>query len=169
MDGADITSLILDDHDWFRRQFARLDDARGSAELAEVWGPLAARLDTHAEAEELIFYPELLKRGADDPDEETDDAIRDHNKIRDAVADANRHEIGTDEWWEAVGRARHENTEHMGEEEDEGLADFRNHASAELRATLAARWVDFYAAHPHGSGIDTRDRDPQAYIEENRG
>ncbi len=163
---ADITSLIMDDHEWFRRQFARLDDARTNEELAAIWEPLGVRLDTHAEAEETIFYPALLKRGAD-AEEETDDAIRDHNKIRDAVADAGRHDVGTDEWFAAVGRARTENTEHLGEEEDEGLPDFRKHASDELRERLGAQWADFYAAHPAGRGIDTRDRDPQAYLEEN--
>ena len=87
----DITSLIMDDHEWFRRQFAALDDADGPEELAAVWEPLATRLDTHAQAEETVFYPALLKKGdEEDAEEETDDAIRDHNKIKDAVADARK-------------------------------------------------------------------------------
>jgi hypothetical protein len=52
----DITTLILDDHAWFRRQFAALDElqARDSdpRELARLWEPLAARLDVPALAEE---------------------------------------------------------------------------------------------------------------------
>jgi hypothetical protein len=162
----DITSLIMDDHEWFRRQFARLDDATDNAELASIWEPLAVRLDTHAQAEETIFYPALLRKG-DDADEETDDAIRDHNKIRDAVAEAGRLEVGTHEWFEAVGRARTENTEHLGEEEDEGLPDFRKNASWELRTRLGELWVRFYAQHPHGEGIRTTDVDPEEYLEEN--
>ena len=167
MADADITSLIMDDHEWFRRRFAALDYATKNEDLAAIWGPLATRLETHAEAEELIFYPALLKRGEQDPEEETDDAIRDHNKIRDAIAESRRHAVGTDAWFEAVGNARKENTEHLGEEEDEGLPDFRKHASPELSAALALKWAQFYAAHPDGEGIDTRDRDPKAYIEEN--
>jgi Hemerythrin HHE cation binding domain len=163
MADTDITSLIMDDHEWFRRQFAALDYAKTNEELAAIWEPLATRL----EAEEFIFYPALLKRGDQDPQEETDDAIRDHNKIRDAVAESRKHPVGTDEWFEAVGHARNENTEHIGEEEDQGLPDFRKHASAELSAALALKWAQFYAAHPHGEGIDIRDRDPKAYIEEN--
>ena len=161
----DITALIMDDHEWFRRQFARLDDAKDAGELAAIWEPLATRLDTHAQAEETVFYPALLKRG-DDAGEETDDAIRDHNKIKDAVADARRHAIGTDEWFEAVGRARAENTEHLGEEEDEALPDFRKHASWELRDRLGHLWVDFYAQHPDGEGIRTGDVDPEEYLED---
>ncbi|MGX7677763.1 hemerythrin domain-containing protein [Jatrophihabitans sp. DSM 45814] len=163
---ADITSHIMDDHEWFRRQFARLDDAAGVAELNALWTPLAARLDTHAEAEETIFYPRLLKRG-DDAEEETDDAIRDHNKIRDAVADSRKHAVGGPEWFAAVGRARHENTEHIGEEEDEGLPDFRKNAPMQLREQLGEEWLRFYAAHHGGRGISGEDVDPDEYIAEN--
>jgi len=161
----DITALIMDDHEWFRRQFARLDDAQSPAELAEVWDALATRLDTHAQAEETIFYPALLKRG-DDAEDETDDAVRDHNKIRDAVAEAGRHEVGSSAWFDAVSRARTENSEHLAEEEDEGLPDFRKNAGWELRTSLGELWLQFYAAHPHGAGIDPSDRDPEQYLEE---
>lgn len=165
---ADITALIMDDHEWLRRAFARLDDARTPAELSAAWDPLAARLDTHAQAEEEVFYPALLQKGDDETStEETDDAIGDHNEIREAVADAGRHEVGSHEWFEAVGRARSENSEHLAEEEDEGLPNFRKNAPRELRAQLAARWIEFYAAHPGGRGIDDSPRDPEAYIEAN--
>jgi hypothetical protein len=156
----------MDDHEWFRRQFARLDDASGAEELAAIWEPLAIRLDTHAQAEETIFYPALLRRG-DDAEDETDDAIRDHNKIRDAVEAARKSTVGTDEWFAAVGRARTENSEHLAEEEDDGLPDFRRHASWELRSRLGELWVQFYAQHPDGVGIRTDDVDPESYLEEN--
>jgi hypothetical protein len=162
----DITALIMDDHEWFRRQFARLDDAADDDELAAIWAPLAVRLDTHAQAEETIFYPALLKKGADG-NEETDDAIRDHNKIRDAVADAGAQAVGSPQWFDAVGRARTENTEHLGEEEDEGLPDFRKHASWELRTRLGELWLRFYGSHPDGEGIRTTDVDPVTYLADN--
>jgi hypothetical protein len=161
----DITALIMDDHEWFRRQFALLDDAPDTESLRSIWEPLATRLETHAQAEETIFYPALLKRG-DDADDETDDAIRDHNKIRDAIAEAGRHDVGSEAWFEAVGKARSENTEHLGEEEDEGLPDFRKNVSRELRTRLAQLWLDFYAQHRDGRGIETADVDPDEYVEE---
>jgi hypothetical protein len=164
---SDITSLIMDDHEWFRRQFALLDDARTDADLEAIWTPLGLRLDIHAEAEETIFYPHLLKQGKQDPDEETDDAIGDHNKIRGAVADAAKYAVGSHDWYEAVGRARTENSEHLAEEEDEGLADFRKNASFGQRAELGAQWLRFYADHPDGRGITGRDVDPEQYIKEN--
>jgi hypothetical protein len=123
---ADITMLILTDHDWFRDQFAKLDDLQAQTPinqraLERVWRPLADKLDVHAYIEEKIFYPQLLQRGADDPEGETLDAIGDHNDIRDGVRDANAAQIGTEPWWTAVGRTRLANDDHMGEEEREGL------------------------------------------------
>lgn len=167
---ADITRLILADHEWFREQFAKLDYLQARAnpraeDLQRVWGPLGAKLDVHAVAEESIFYPQLLKRGQDDPEGETLDAIGDHNDIRDGVRDANDVEIGSDEWWAAVGRARKANDEHMGEEEREGLSDFRRHAPAGLREALGRQYDAFMTSHPTTRGLDISDRDPQAYVD----
>ena len=167
---SDITMLILADHEWFREQFAKLDylQARNgtTAEgLQRVWRPLADKLDVHAYAEEVIFYPQLLQRGADDPEGETLDAIGDHNDIRDGVRDANATEIGTDEWWAAVGRTRKANDEHMGEEEREGLSDFRRHAPVGLREALGRQYGELMAEHPTTRGLDIVDRDPQTYVD----
>ena len=153
----DITMLILADHEWFREQFARLDNlqARTSVRkdaLEKVWRPLADKLDVHAYIEEKIFYPQLLTRGVDDPDGETLDAIGDHNDIRDGVRDANAAAIGTDKWWAAVGRAREANDEHMGEEEREGLSDFRRHAPIGLREALGSSTASSWRATPRPKG-----------------
>jgi hypothetical protein len=162
---ADITDLIFEDHQWFRRQFFYLDDAKTVEEMTAIWEPLATRLDTHADAEERIFYPALLKK-SEDPDEETEDAIHDHNAIRDAVADSRRHKVDSADWWEAVNRARKENGEHLDEEEREGLPDFRKHATAALKHSLAMKWLRFTYEHPLGQGVDDRDKDPEEYVEE---
>jgi hypothetical protein len=162
----DITALILDDHAAFRRGFARLDDAEGEEQLAAVWSALALHLEIHAEAEERILYPHLLNQHTDEAVEETDDAIRDHNKIRDAIEAANRHPAGSDEWWKAVWDARKENSEHLTEEEDEVLPDFRRHAGAKLRIELGEQWLTFYGEHPSGKGLTFTDKDPQRYINE---
>jgi hypothetical protein len=164
---ADIIALIYEDHDWLRRHFLYLDDARTEAELTAVWEPLAIRLDTHAEAEEEVFYPTLLKKGkAGDPEDETDDAIDDHNSIRDAVREAGKHKVGTEPWFEAVGKARTENGKHLDEEEREALPDFAKSVSRDLRHELALKWLAFYQQHPAGKDVDTSDKDPDTYIEE---
>jgi hypothetical protein len=165
---ADIVELVYEDHDWFRRRFFYLDDAKSIDELRAIWEPLATRLDMHAEIEESVFYPALLKKGkAGDPGDETEDAIHDHNKIRDAVREARRHEVGTPGWFEAVGVARSENGEHLDEEEREAIPDFIKSASLDLRHELAMTWLRLYADHPAGKGIDSSDRDVEKYIENN--
>lgn len=164
----DILAQILDDHTWFRQQFLRLDELRAEnaspAELATVWSPLAARLDVHAAAEEEVFYPELLRRGEDDPEEETLDAIGDHNDIRDGVRDAGGATIGDDDWWAAVRATREANDEHMAEEEREGIADFRVHAPPRLRRALGEQFAVFLAEHRTSDEVDTSDVDPQGYV-----
>ena len=164
----DITELILNDHHRQRQAFAVLDDIdRSDTErLSLVWGDLAEFLEVHAAAEELVFYPELL-RVADPDSEETKDAIGDHNDIRDAIHEAERHAVGSDEWWKAVGKCRSANTEHMGEEEDEGLADFRKHAPLEQRHSLGILF-EMAKSEPAQPNLDTTDKDPDEYVEENR-
>jgi hypothetical protein len=171
---ADITMLILTDHDWFREQFAKLDVLQAQTPvdqraLERVWRPLADKLDVHAYIEEMIFYPQLLQRGSDDAEGETLDAIGDHNDIRDGVRDANAAATATDEWWAAVGRTRLANDDHMGEEEREGLADFRRHAPIGLREALGRQYREFMAQHPTTKGLSIVDRDPQSYVEEQEG
>jgi hypothetical protein len=171
---ADITMLILADHEWFREHFARLDELQAQTPvnrraLQKLWRPLADKLDVHAYIEEKIFYPQLLQRGTDDPAGETLDAIGDHNDIRDGVREANAAEVASDEWWAAVGRARLANDEHMGEEEREGLSDFRRHAPIGLREALGSQYSEFMAKHPTTRGLTIVDRDPKSYVEENEG
>jgi hypothetical protein len=163
---VDITELILTDHHRQRMAFAVLDDIDRSdiSRLSLVWGDLAEFLEVHAAAEELVFYPELL-RIADPDSEETKDAIGDHNQIRDAIREASEHDVGSEAWWRAVGKCRAANTEHMGEEEDEGLADFRRHASLEERDELGLRFEAAKTA-PVAPTLPREDKDPESYVEE---
>jgi hypothetical protein len=130
-----------------------------------VWGPLATKLDLHAIAEEEIFYPQLLRRGTEDPEEATLDAIGDHNDIRDGVHAAEAHTVGTPEWWAAVTAAREANDEHMAEEEREGIADFRANAPAGLREALGRQFARFFEQHPTTDGVNVSDKNPERYVE----
>lgn len=169
----DITQLILDDHREQRRLFAMLQEiGRGNAAaLAAVWKRLAILLDLYAAAEERLFYPALLKLGRgvggdETPEAETEDAIGDHNEIRDAVAAVADHAVGSDGWYGAIAAADEANGDHMAEEEREGLKDFREHASLQTRHDLAVAFAGFEAAHVTGvTGEDKVDKDPQEYID----
>lgn len=167
----DITQLILNDHAEQRRLFAALEeiDAKDTDALSAVWGRLKALLDSHAEAEERYFYPELLKLGkgaadAESADEETEDAIDDHNDIRDTGEEVEKHEVGSKAWFAAVADCNVANSDHMGEEERQGLADFRRHASFELRHELAVRFLAFQCAHL--TGVKVVDKDVEKYLDD---
>lgn len=167
----DITQLIADDHTEQRRLFALLDqlgpDDRDS--LKAVWSRLRALLDTHARAEELYFYPELLKlgRGADGEtaNEETRDAIKDHNEIRDTATAVDKQEIGSPEWFKAVAAANKANGDHMAEEERQGLTDFRRHADLGLRHRLGVQFIGFEMDHL--TGVKPVDLNVDTYVLEN--
>ncbi len=168
---TDITMLILADHNWFREQFAKLDGLQAQTPvdrgaLDRVWRPLADKLDVHAYIEEKIFYPQLLKRGTEDPEGETLDAIGDHNEIRDGVRAAKAARVGTEAWWTAVGRTRLANDDHMSEEERQGLSDFRRNAPIGLREALGGQYSQFMAQHPTTKGLSIVDRDPRGYVED---
>jgi hypothetical protein len=171
-DTVDITQLILDDHQEQRRLFAILEEIprHETDKLTAVWKRLRALLDRHAEAEERHFYPTLVQvgkgGGGSSPDEETEDAIDDHNEIRDAAAKVEEQDVGSDAWYEAVAAANKANGDHMAEEEREGLTDFRQHVSLEIRHDLAVRFVAFEAEHV--TGVEPVDKDPQTYIDEQK-
>jgi hypothetical protein len=166
---VDITQLILDDHHEQRRLFAMLEeiDPADTVTLGDLWARLAAFLELHAQAEEEIFYPELLEvsRRAGrlgSGEEETLDAIGDHNEIRDAVTAAAAQEVGSSGWFAAVAAANQANGDHMAEEEREGLTDFRRFASLQLRHDLAVAFAAYEARHY--AGVPPVDKDPVAYV-----
>jgi hypothetical protein len=166
---VDITQLILDDHHEQRRLFAILEqvDRSETDVLSAMWDRLAAFLELHAAAEEEIFYPALLQVGLEAQrkagvEGETVDAIHDHNEIRDAVAEVARHQVGTDEWFGAVGAANLANSDHMAEEEREGLTDFRRLASLQRRHQLGVAFAGYEARNY--AGVPAVDQDPASYV-----
>ena len=167
----DIVDCILADHNRQRVMFAALEDARGDADaLGKMFKHLKDFLEAHAACEEKYFYPTLLKKGegavdSDSAEETTEDAIEDHNKIAEALEKAMKHTPDSKAWWEAVDKANCQNSEHMAEEERQGLTDFRRHVPLAKRVTLAVDYMAFEAAHP--SDYKRQPRDPEAYIEAN--
>jgi hypothetical protein len=167
---VDITELILDDHHEQRRLFAILEqiDRANTGALEALWGRLATFLELHAAAEEETFYPALLQVGlAAHREAETVDAIADHNDIRDAVAEVARHQVGTDQWYAAVAAANLANSDHMAEEEREGLTDFRRLASLQRRHDLAVAFATYQARNY--TGVQPVDKDPEEYVREEEG
>jgi Hemerythrin HHE cation binding domain len=166
---VDITQLILDDHFEQRRLFAMIEQADGAGPgvLGVMWERLSAFLEVHAQAEEEFFYPQLLRIGLitgrlRNTEDETLDAISDHNEIRDTIADVAGHDVGSPGWHAAVAAVNKANGEHMAEEEREGLTDFRRAAALQLRHELALAFAAFEARH--FAGVRPVDKDPAAYV-----
>ena len=82
-----------------------------------------------------------------------------------AVRRAGREKAGTDAWWKAVVDANVHNSDHMGEEERQDLADFRQRASLELRHDIAVAFLRYMAQHA-AEGITPRDKDPEEYVQD---
>ena len=145
----DITEVILHQHAEQRRMFTVLEEWPRDDEdgLDALWKRLEILLEVHAEAEERFFYPELVKLGegagdADSVEEEVEDAIKDHNEIRDAV------------------RAT------QGKAERQDLTDFRQKTTLALRHGIAVQFLRFEAEH-WATGVTPVDKDPEEFVEEN--
>ena len=160
-----INVLVQKEHEVMRRAFAEIEQVSDTRELAERWRELADLLEVHASAEELVLYPELL---ADVPEteEETAEAVGDHNEIREAVDAVAAHETGSQAWWEALRTAREVNAEHLDEEERDVLPPFVEHVDAEHREALGMRWLELHEEHDRARGLSGEQKDPQTYVEE---
>jgi hypothetical protein len=163
----DIVRLILSDHEIFRARFAELAELRDDTPAATaLWGELAAHLETHASAEEEHFYPALL-HNVEGSEDETKDAVGDHDEIRQGIRRAAAAKAGSDEWWAGIQDAREANDEHLAEEERDDLPDFLRNVSVEVRQDLGARFVAFRDAHPWAAGLSYQDKDPERFVEDN--
>ena len=139
--------------------------------LAALWKRLVWTLEAHIAAEEKIFYPALLKLSGSKPEkgevrEQVNDAIKDHNEIRDALAEVAKHRVGTKPWFEAVAAVNEANGDHIAEEEREALTDFRKRGELTQRHELAIAFATFEAHHI--TGFQGEDKDPKKYITENK-
>jgi hypothetical protein len=63
-----------------------------------------------------------------------------------------------------VAAANKANSDHMAEEEREGLTDFRQKASLQLRHDLAVAFASYEAVHV--DGVTPIDKDPKRWVAE---
>ena len=165
MSDIDITTLILSEHEAFRRSFTEIDGLTEPSELERRWTELADALEVHAAGEEEVFYPQLLQQ-VDDSQGDTRHAVHDHNEIRDAVRAVAGHQLGGEDWWEAFRSAREATVEHLGEEEADVLPPFRESVSSEQRDELGMRWLAFRDEHERAAGLPGTNKDPDEYVEQ---
>ena len=73
-----------------------------------------------------------------------------------------RHDVGTPGWRQAIAAVNVANGNHMAEEEREGLTDFRQTASLQLRHDLAVQFIGFEARNYQR--VKPLDRNPATYV-----
>ena len=166
----DIVQLVLDDHAEQRRLFALIEEtgAEDTEALEAIWMRLKNLLDAHAEAEERYLYPRVLEQDsggvdADDAEAATEDAIDDHNDIRDTGEAVQKHKVGSKEWFEAVDKANKANSHHLAEEERQALTAVRRNVPLKERHELGVQFMGFESKYL--SGIRVHDKDVDAYLE----
>ena len=88
------------------------------------------------------------------------------DEVRTAVGvrEAARHPVGSSKWWDGVWQARRANSDHMAEEEDDALADFRRNTPLSVREDLGRQFNEFKTNHAGAQSIDTDDKDPEGYV-----
>lgn len=133
---GDWLSLALDHHDAIRAAFDVARRARDPVDRAEALKPLAAALTAHAQAEEVVLYPALVRAG------ERGDAARAYGEQMAAkihLADLERMEPTSDNWREKIDQLRQAVLHHMYQEENGWFLELREQ-SEDDPAWLAARF-----------------------------
>ncbi|MCU1693876.1 MAG: uncharacterized protein JWM64_2967 [Frankiales bacterium] len=163
MSDQDVATLILSEHEAFRRDFAALEGLRGP-ELGQAWQRLADALEVHAAGEEAVFYPHVVRELPDGADD-TEHALHDHNEIRAAAAAVADQEVGSEAWWEAVRTTQEVNGDHMAEEERDLLGPFKEQLGQEQRDELGLAWLAFHEVHDGAEGLSGEPEDVAGYVE----
>ena len=162
----DIVDLIRDDHEEQRLAFSHLESATQASEQQSGWEHLRGLLEVHAAAEEAVFYPEVA-RLSESSAEQTEDAVEEHNQLRDAIGEVAEHQPGTDLYLLAIRQAKAVNDHHLAEEEANVLPEV-SRLDAGKRQQLGGAFQDFKDRHPGGKGVSGERKDAKAYIAEVR-
>jgi hemerythrin-like domain-containing protein len=160
---SDVTVLIEREHDAIRARFAALERGSPPNELAQEWADLVQLLEVHATGEEALLYPQL-SGAATGGTEDTEEAVRDHNHIRDSIRAVEKYAVGSDLWRAHVELARRVNDEHLREEEHDVLPSFRRSVDRERREDLKQQWA-FHEEHQEARGLSLDDADPREVAE----
>ena len=163
MSDQDVASLILSEHDVFRRDFDALEGLTGDA-LKDAWDRLADALEVHAAGEEAVFYPHVVRQLPEGEDD-TEHALHDHNEIRAAAQAVSEHESGSDAWWAAVRTVQEVNGDHMAEEERDILGDFKEQIPQDKRDELGLAWLAFHEEHERAQGLSGDAEDVEGYVQ----
>ena len=138
---ADIIDLVLRDHHAVESLFEKLQAAVGAEDQATLFAQTREALERHASAEEKVLYPRVRKE-VPDGREEVEDAVGEHDQIRESLKEVEEHDAGTELFTLAVAQLVATTKHHVGVEEEELLPDFRENSEASEREDLGRRFEE---------------------------
>jgi hemerythrin superfamily protein len=135
----DIYSLMKKDHQEVASLFRRLQAAEGFSETSEqLFAQLREEIEFHTHAEERVFYPAL--REAEGTQELVEEAVDDHELIRELLDELATSHMGDEAWNEKLEVLEEHVEEHVEEEESDIFDVARQLFNAEQAVELAQRW-----------------------------
>jgi hemerythrin superfamily protein len=135
----DIYSLMKKDHQEVASLFRRLQAAEGFSETSEqLFAQLREEIELHTHAEERVFYPAL--REAEGTQELVEEAVDDHELIRELLDELATSHMGDEAWNEKLEVLEEHVEEHVEEEESDIFDVARQLFNAEQAVELAQRW-----------------------------
>ena len=135
----DIYSLMKKDHQEVASLFRRLQAAEGFSETSEqLFAQLREEIEFHTHAEERVFYPAL--REAEGTQELVEEAVDDHELIRELLDELATSHMGDEAWNEKLEVLEEHVEEHVEEEESDIFDVARQLFNVEQAVELAQRW-----------------------------
>jgi hemerythrin-like domain-containing protein len=127
------------DHQEVASLFRRLQAAEGFSETSEqLFAQLREEIEFHTHAEERVFYPAL--REAEGTQELVEEAVDDHELIRELLDELATSHMGDEAWNEKLEVLEEHVEEHVEEEESDIFDVARQLFNAEQAVELAQRW-----------------------------
>jgi len=87
----------------------------GSKNRAKLWEDLKLELETHALAEEQVFYSAMMKKP--DGTEEARHSVAEHKDMTDLIAELDAMDQSADIWLKKFKKLKHDVIHHVDEEE----------------------------------------------------
>jgi hemerythrin-like domain-containing protein len=127
------------DHQEVASLFRRLQAAEGFSETSEqLFAQLREEIEFHTHAEERVFYPAL--REAEGTQELVEEAVDDHELIRELLDELATSHMGDEAWNEKLEVLEEHVEEHVEEEESDIFDVARQLFNVEQAVELAQRW-----------------------------
>jgi hemerythrin superfamily protein len=112
----DAIEMLKADHQKVRDLFQQYTAAGAQNAKRQIAEQVFVELETHAQLEELVFYPAFAEEAGDEGQQLVEEARQEHQEVKDLIAELRDH--GTDAEFDTKFRALMENVEHHVQEEE---------------------------------------------------